>query len=134
MKTIILFHQRLGLLSNRTLPLDLIDEAHPVLKMLHPRLSRTDLMVLVEVGGRRDGPILVECKSFVRNGQVKYPSGFQNAEMVCQRTDGILAVFDEVIGDDEILRAIRNSRERLAVVYNVHLDQIELRKLWVLLA
>src|SRR5271166_3360475 len=102
MNAVVLLHQRPGLLSNRTLPLYLIDEAHPVLKMLHPRLSRTDLMVLVEVGGRRDGPIPVEGETLVGNGQVEYSPGLQNAEMVRQRTDGILAVLDEVIGDDEI--------------------------------
>ena len=35
--------------------------------------------------------------------QVKYSSGLGGVKMVRQRTDGSLAMRDEVIGDDEIL-------------------------------
>ena len=43
--------------------------------------------------------------------------------MVFQGADRVGAVLDEVVGDHEVLRAVRERAQRLAVIHSVHARQ-----------
>src|SRR4051812_27535389 len=102
--------------------------------MLRARPGWAVLEVLVDVGNGRDGPILVEGETFVGDGQEENALRLQYAEMVGQSPDGILAMFDKVIGDDEILRGIRDCRQQLPIIDDLHVDQVERRQFWIVFA
>ena len=71
--------------------------------MLTLRPFRTLRKVPHHVLDGRAGPIDVEGEALVGHGQVEDAAGLQDAKEVLKRWNGILAVLDEVIGDDEVL-------------------------------
>jgi hypothetical protein len=79
-------------------------------------------------------PVAVEGEPLVRHRHVKNPARPQYAEKRFQRPDRVLAVFEKVIGNDEILRPGADRFESLAVVHDINSDQLFVAQVRVLSA
>ena len=91
-------------------------------------------VILDHVLERRDLARTIEGEAHVRYRVEEDATRTQLAEVVVDRPDGIFAVLQEVIGDDEVLRCIGKGREHLTVVDDVGLDEVPLGKLRVVVA
>jgi len=75
---------------------------------------------MFEGGGR---PVAIEGVTLVGKREVKNAIRFQDAEMIEEGANGVLAMFEEVIGNDEVLARVSNRGQFLAIVNNVHIDE-----------
>ena len=67
----------------------------------------------------RAGPIHVEREPLVRHGHVDDSPRLQHPKQVLNGQERILAVFDEMVGNHEVLRAVSDRAEQFAVVDDV---------------
>ena len=91
-------------------------------------------MVAQQMCERRDRAVSVERETLVRHRHVENAARPQHAEERFQRSDRVLAVFEKVVGDDEILRPGADRFEPLAVVHDINLDQLFIAQVGVLSA
>jgi hypothetical protein len=73
--------------------------------------------------GRRHRPVDVEGVALIRDRQVEDPAGPQDPDHVAEGPERILAVLEEMIGDDEVLTLIVDRRKALTVVQDVHVHE-----------
>jgi hypothetical protein len=100
--------------------------------MLPFRKLRTHLVIGQQMSQRRDRPIAVERIAHVGHGQKQDALFAQYAEKVQEGAEWILAVFEEMIGDQEILGRIRNPCQPLPVIHDIDPDQLVIGKVGVL--
>ncbi len=74
----------------------------------------------------------VEGEALVGHRIEKDSTRLQLAEVGLDRSDRVLAVLEEMIGDDEVLRSCGYGRELLSIVDDVHWSQVPLGELGVL--
>ena len=89
----------------------LVDQPAPFLEVLALRPLGTFRVVTHQVLDGRARPIDIERKPLVGYGHIQDAGGFQHPKEVLKRRERILAVLDEVIGDDEILGRVADCRE-----------------------
>lgn len=87
-----------------------------------------------EVVERGDGAVDVEGVALVRDGDEEGAAGAEGAEEVGEGAEGVLAVLEEVVGDDEVLGGVGLGLEAFAVVEDVDLDEVEVREFGVVAA
>ncbi|MNL54015.1 hypothetical protein D3C87_1773060 [compost metagenome] len=74
----------------------------------------------------------VEGESLVRNRAVNDPCGPQLPEMITQGSQGIFAVLQHVVADDEVERPIFDGGEHFAVIHDIHRDQVQVIQFGIL--
>src|ERR1700722_12876759 len=68
--------------------------------------------------------VFVETLALIRNSIEKYASGSNSVEMNTQGAEWIFAMFEHVVGDDEIERCAGEASESFAVLDYIRLNQI----------
>src|SRR5262245_44924212 len=91
-------------------------------------------MIGVKVRQGRDRPLPIERLPLVRQRQIQNAARSQDAEHVLERTDWVLAMFQKMISDDEILTAIGETAQPLAVIYHFDFDKPRAPQLGIMLA
>ena len=92
------------------------------------------LVIIDQVLQRRHRAPMIERVALVRDRVKQDAARTELAEMGLERADRVLAVLEEVIGDDEVLRLGLDGVEPLPVVDHVDRREIEIGELRVVLA
>jgi hypothetical protein len=80
-------------------------------------------MVAEQMVGRGHRPIGVERVALVRYCQVQHSARTKDTDHVPERAEWVFAMFEEMIRDHEVLRRFVDSREPLAIVHDIDVDQ-----------
>src|SRR5262245_28922790 len=80
-------------------------------------------VVVHEMRERRCGSPVVAGVAMVQDAEVLNPSRFQHSEEIPKRSNRVVAVFQEAIGDDKILALVAEALQSLAIIHYSHVRQ-----------
>tara|TARA_R110002110_G_scaffold80165_4_gene209033 strand:+ start:15933 stop:16601 length:669 start_codon:yes stop_codon:yes gene_type:complete len=88
------------------------------------RTFRPFLEVFLQMLERRDGAVLVEGMSFIRQRHEDDAAWPKNARGIVEKPDRVLEMLDDMVRNDEILRGVPDCRKRLGIVNDVRFDGV----------
>ena len=77
------------------------------------------MVVVLQVSDAGASALAVEGVAFVRHGEIGDAIRLEFSQKARERRDWVFTMLDEVVGDNEVKRGVRDQRQAFAVVDNV---------------